>query len=107
MSLLVSAHFNFNMEELLDSYVADIGDFYACSQVKIYETPPSSVQFLRDCVNDHQPCIIRGLLDDWPAMKVFIIHSINQSNQLLTSLLLVTSGILIISKKNMVKLMWI
>jgi len=59
------------MEALLDSYVSDVGDFYALNHVKVYETPPSPVQFLRDTLNDHQPCIIRGMLDSWPAMKVF------------------------------------
>ncbi len=58
------------MEELIDSYSTDVSDFYAVTNIKIYESPPTPVQFLRECIMDHQPCIIRGLSDGWPAMKV-------------------------------------
>jgi hypothetical protein len=58
------------MEELIDSYITDVSDFYAVTNIKIYESPPSAVQLLRECIMDHQPCVIRGLVGGWPAMKV-------------------------------------
>lgn len=52
------------MEELS----IDVGDFWVGSSVKILENP-TSVEFLRECVASYQPAILRGLIDDWPAIK--------------------------------------
>lgn len=58
------------MDSLLSATSQNVLDFWASPHsIKIYESPPTSEEFLRDCVAPHVPCIIRGALEDWGAMK--------------------------------------
>ncbi len=52
---------------MLEALSEDIRSFYACSYIKrLYR--PSALEFMRECVSSHQPCIIEGLIDDWSCM---------------------------------------
>jgi hypothetical protein len=55
--------------DILKIISENIGDFSCSKYIKIYEEPPSSFEFLRDVVSLHQPCIIKGLMNDWKAME--------------------------------------
>jgi len=64
---------NDNNEKLsiINSYWNNINDYWMLSSTKCkyYEKPPNEIEFLRDIVSSHTPCIINGLIDDWPALK--------------------------------------
>ena len=50
------------------SIADDIRCFYAVTSIKRLRNP-SREEFLREAVAIHQPCVIHGLLDEWPALE--------------------------------------
>lgn len=59
----------------MEGLSADVGDFWVGASVKILDNP-TSLEFLRECVATYQPAIIRGLIDDWPAMREWNLSKI-------------------------------
>jgi len=58
------------LPKMLDKLSEDVRSFYSCSNIKrMYR--PTALEFLRDCVSAHQPVILEGILDDWPAMRTW------------------------------------
>lgn len=41
--------------------------------VKVYTSPPSAVEFLRDCVSPNLPCVIKGGCQRWPAYHLWTL----------------------------------
>jgi len=48
----------------------DVRSFYSCSHIKRMHRP-TALEFMREAVSAHQPVIIEGLLDEWPAMHTW------------------------------------
>ena len=43
------------------------------TKCKYYEKPPNEIEFLRYIASSHVPCIIIGLINDWPAIALWNI----------------------------------
>lgn len=56
------------LEDPLEDLCEDIRCFYAVKSLKRLESP-SRETFLREAVAVHQPCVVRGLLQEWPALE--------------------------------------
>jgi hypothetical protein len=54
----------------MEQFSEDVSDFWVSrnTNVKILENP-SALEFIREGVMSYEPVIIRGLINDWPAMK--------------------------------------
>ena len=48
----------------------DVRSFYSCPHIKRM-IRPSALEFMREATSAHQPVIIEGLLDEWPAMRTW------------------------------------
>ncbi len=64
-SLKRAPSFDFKM---LHELSEDVRSFYACTQIRrMYR--PTALEFMRHCISVHQPCILEGMIDEWPAMQ--------------------------------------
>jgi hypothetical protein len=54
----------------MDQFSEDVSDFWVGrnASVKILDNP-TVVEFMREGVMSYEPVIIRGVINDWPAMK--------------------------------------
>eukprot|EP00596_Hydrurales_sp_CCMP1899_P007138 CAMPEP_0119038594 /NCGR_PEP_ID=MMETSP1177-20130426/7595_1 /TAXON_ID=2985 /ORGANISM="Ochromonas sp, Strain CCMP1899" /LENGTH=404 /DNA_ID=CAMNT_0007001381 /DNA_START=278 /DNA_END=1492 /DNA_ORIENTATION=+ len=61
----------------MEQFSEDVSDFWVSrnGNVKILENP-SALEFMREGVMSYEPVIIRGLINDWPAMKDWNISTI-------------------------------
>jgi len=57
------------LEAGLDGFNEDVGDLIVPRRVDVLKKPPPNVDFLRDYVSRHTPVVIRGLIDEWPALE--------------------------------------
>ena len=67
---------------IMKDYWNDVNDHFVQSkECKYYDKPPSDIVFIRDVVNQHIPCVINGLIDDWPALSSWDFdYLINKTN---------------------------
>lgn len=56
--------------EILKQLSANVSDFFTPLPIPIIDYP-NDIKFLRDCVAGYQPCILRGYIDHWPALKLW------------------------------------
>jgi len=56
------------MDAVLEEFAGDVGDLVAVSRVEILKTPPSPLSFVQNYLVPHVPVIVKGLIDDWPAL---------------------------------------
>lgn len=49
---------------MLEGLSEDTKNFYSSTYIKRLKNP-TALEFMRECVSSHQPCIIEGLLSDW------------------------------------------
>lgn len=55
---------------IMQSFYDDINDHWIQSKdCKYYHYVPNDVDFIRDVVSQHIPCIINGMINDWPALE--------------------------------------
>lgn len=67
---------------LVKSFWEDINDHWApLTTCKYYKKPPTDLEFVRDVLTQHIPCIINGLIEEWPALEKWDFdYLINRTN---------------------------
>ncbi|KAI8997344.1 cupin-like domain-containing protein [Pilobolus umbonatus] len=59
-----------DVEKILIDYVKEYQDING-THIRVYESAPSSLVFLRECIHPNRPAIIKSSIDHWPARTLW------------------------------------
>lgn len=59
-----------DIENILSQYVKEYQDING-KHIHTYHTPPTPLQFLRECVHPNRPAVIKSAIEHWPARSLW------------------------------------